>query len=128
MEAIGYFRQRPGAERNEALATLPESEAGFFAYCETQGFQPVATFIDGMSANGDFERGYGQLCDFLRQPGRGFTTVVVSTIEDLAERPTEAVRRLVELEYLGAKVLVTEAEDLERMEGAVAAWKARRRH
>jgi len=126
MDAIGYFRQHPGQERNEAILTLPEAESSFFRYCEAQGFQPVASFIDGTSASTDGERGYAQLCEYLHQPGRGFTTVVLPRIEDLAGRPTELLRRLLELEYLGARVVAMEEPATDPLEAAVAVWRERR--
>lgn len=128
MDAIGYFRQRPGLDRNEALPTLPESESGFFQYCEGQGFQPVASFIDGGSAPvADGERGYTQLCEYLRQPGRGFTAVVIPRLEDLSERPAELLRRVLELEFLGARIVAMEG-DADPLEGTVSAWRQRKGH
>lgn len=128
MDAIGYFRQRPGLDRNETLPTLPESESGFFHYCEEQGFQPVASFIDGSSPSPDGERGYFQLCEYLRQPGRGFTAVVIPRLEDLSERPAELLRRVLELEFLGARLVAMEGADADPLEGTVSAWRQRKGH
>ena len=106
MEAIGYFRLPE--ETDETSPSVQEQEQSFFQFCQQQGFQPVATFFDPVESGKALQRGYGQLTDFLRQPGRGFCVVALSRVEELAAQPKDMVRRLLELEYLGAQLVFTE--------------------
>lgn len=126
MEAVGYFRDDTGQAVNEALLSLEEQEAAFFAFCKDQGFRPLATFIDTQSAGPEGRRGYRQLSEYLQQPGRGFTVVVLPALAALAPGPKETVRRLLELEYLGARVVATEDAGGDLLEEALAFWRQRR--
>ena len=120
MEAIGYFRLQTDPSRDETLPTLQEQEAAFFQFCEAQGFQPVATFIDPETPGQNRQRGYSQLTEYLRQPGRGFAVVVLSRLEELAKDSRDVLRRLLELEYLGTQLVFTEGPQEAPLEQALA--------
>lgn len=125
MEAIGYFRLQAQTNRDETLPTLQEQEAAFFQFCEAQGFQPVATFIDLETPGQNKQRGYSQLTEYLRQPGRGFTVVVLSRLEELAKDSRDVLRRLLELECLGAQLVFTEGPQEAPLEQGLALWRKR---
>ncbi|MBI2887471.1 MAG: recombinase family protein [Chloroflexi bacterium] len=126
MDAIGYFRVDSARGKNEALPSVEEQEVGFLRFCERQGFQPAATFFDGPSTARGSGRGYRQLVEYLRQPDRGFTVVVVGLVPDLAREPRETVRRLLELEYLGARVVAAEPVAEDPLEEALESWRRQR--
>ena len=124
MDAIGYFRLP--AERDETSPSVEEQELAFFQFCREQGFHPVASFFDSAESGRAPQRGYTQLTDFLRQPGRGFSVVVLSRVEEVAAQPKDMVRRLLELEDLGAQLVFTEPIPDQPVEYALALWQRMR--
>jgi len=124
MEAIGYFLQHTG-RKNEALTSLAEQQLAYARLCEEQGFQSVATFTDYQGGSHS-RRGYRRLVDYLQQPGRGFTLVALSLIQELAAGPRDAARRLLDLEDLGARVMALDHPAPEPLDEALAQWRVLR--
>ncbi len=121
MEAIGYFLQHAG-RKNETLPSLAEQQNAYARLCESQGFQPVATFTDYQGGSHS-RRGYRRLVDYLQQPGRGFTMVALSLAQELAAGAKDAARRFLELDELGAKVVALDQEGVEPLDEALAQWR-----
>lgn len=97
MRAIGYFRET----KDRSLAG--QSEA-FLAFCEKNGFEAAATFLDTKS-DPDL-LGFRQLMDFVRQQeGQGFLLVVVPQFMTLGASPVEAARRYFQLSSLGVQIV-----------------------
>lgn len=100
MRALGYFRAEDGP------ANLRKLEQAFLDYCDTHLHQPIASF--GETGDDDPLSGYRGLLDHMRTTGGGFL-VVVPNAAHLGPDVESVVRKLVELEGLGAKV--TSADD-----------------
>jgi DNA invertase Pin-like site-specific DNA recombinase len=105
VKAIGYFRETPGQGATKALA---EQNKTFLELCQEQGYEVVASFVDGISADDDGRPGFRQLVEFLRRPEKGFVVVVVPSVEILGRDLREAARSWFQLESLGAQVLLME--------------------
>ncbi len=104
MRAVGYFRETKG-KKGQSLA---DQSRAFLEFCRQNGYEAAAAFLDG--AAGDGERpGYRQLIDFLKQrTDRGFTVVLVPSVEGLGDDLREVTRRYFQLASLGAKVMCLE--------------------
>ncbi len=104
MRAVGYFRE--GSQQ-----TLAQQSQQFLAYCQKNGFEASATFLDA-SAVGPI--GFGQLLAYIRQHSDGgFLVVVVPTVEGLGEGMTEAARHYFQLSSLGVPVVsIGNADDV----------------
>lgn len=126
MDAVGYLRLNQNAAADESVPTLAEQESAFLRFCEAQGFQPAGAYIDPEADGPSGQRGYLQLLDFLNAPGKRFLMVAVSRPQELAGDPREGVRRLLELEYLGAQVAWTLDGDTPPVEAFLALWRERR--
>ena len=106
MRALGYFRL--GTE--SALAGEPplmELERSFLRFCQEQGYQPVATFIEMESPDQRGQPEYRRLLDYIREQGKGFQVVIVRDLDQLGAGLEEALHHLLELEQLGSKVMCT---------------------
>src|SRR5437867_1905899 len=110
MRAIGYFR-----EGRDSLARQSEQ---FLAFCQQNGFEAAATFLDAAAGSS----GFIQLMAFIRQPSEGgFTVVVVPSLEGLGGSATEAFRRYYQLISLGASVVALENGE-EISDALIAVW------
>jgi site-specific DNA recombinase len=84
---------------------LANQSQQFLAFCQDNGFDAVATFLDTPSASAG--AGFSQLLAYVRQQteGAGFTVVVVPTVQGLGDGMTEVARRFFQLSSLGIPVL-----------------------
>ncbi len=102
MKAVGYFRESPGQEAK----ALAEQNRAFLEFCQQQGYEVVASFVDGINAGDDGRPGFRQLVEFLRRPEKGFVVVVVPSVENLGRDLREAARSWFQLESLGAQIIL----------------------
>lgn len=107
MKAVGYFRETAGRGATKALA---DQNKAFLELCQEQGYEVVASFVDGISADDDGRPGFRQLVEFLRRPEKGFVVVVVPSVQSLGRDLREAARSWFQLESLGAQVLLMEGK------------------
>src|SRR5574341_824917 len=117
MRALGYFRET----KRQTLADQSES---FLGFCRRNGYDAVATFLDG---RGDTDQpGFRQMIEFIRQQGaHGFLLIVVPSFIHLGESPTEAARRYFQLTSLGISIVAMDrGEDLGA--GLIGIWSRRR--
>lgn len=102
MRAAGYFREPlPGGPEGETLAS--QSQA-FLDYCQRQGYEVAATFVDLPSADEQSRVGFRQLVEFLRRPDKGFVVVVASSPQSLGNDLRQAARSYFQLDSLGAQL------------------------
>lgn len=121
MQAVGYFRE---ASRDKSTGrTLTEHNNNFLAYCEREGLDVAATFLDTGNGQDLNPPGLRQLLDFLQKPDRGFITVVVPTLQHLGSDLTTAAATLFRLDALGANVVTLDADDV--IESLLHAWQSR---
>jgi site-specific DNA recombinase len=114
MRAVGYFRE----SANQPLAHQSQQ---FLAFCQKNGFEAAATFLDpGLVPQG--YTGFIQLLSFIRSQGdTGFMVVVVPTVEGLGDGMTEVARRYFQLSALGVPVIAIDRDD-DVAELLVAIW------
>ncbi|HUF53982.1 MAG TPA: recombinase family protein [Dehalococcoidia bacterium] len=97
MRAIGYFRE-------SKRRTLAEQSEAFIAFCNENGYEAAATFLD--SDRNAENPGFRQLLDFARQQGaQGFLMVVVPDLGTLGDGPTDAARRYFQLSSLNLPII-----------------------
>ncbi|MCH8205749.1 MAG: recombinase family protein [Chloroflexi bacterium] len=112
MRALGYFRAEDGPSHSRDL------EQAFLDYCDTHLHQPVATFGDvGADDSGPLPE-YQRMLDRMRDSGGGFL-VVVPDAGHLGSDVESVVRKLVELEGLGAKVTCADDDLPDPLQGAL---------
>jgi site-specific DNA recombinase len=97
MRAVGYFRNGRG------LSLVEQSES-FLEFCNSNGFEAAATFLDtGLQSE---PQGFRQMLDFVRlQSDHGFLVIAVSGLMSLGGGATEAVRRYYQLASLGVPII-----------------------
>jgi site-specific DNA recombinase len=117
VKAVGYFREVP-AGKGQPLAA---QSAAFLDFCQQQGYEAVATFVDSVSADDRGPTGFRQLAEFLREPDKGFIVVVVPCLEGLGESLRDAARRYFQIESLGAQIAFTDGTK-DAAEQLLAAW------
>lgn len=103
MRAIGYFSERALQEDEAAPASLSEQNDRFLHYCEEQGYEPAAAFLDPAGASD--RPGFQQLLQFLDEPEKGFVTVVVSSLRHLGPTRLAAARSYFQLTSKAAQVV-----------------------
>ncbi len=118
MKAVGYFRETAGRGATKALA---DQNKAFLELCQEQGYEVVASFVDGISADDDGRPGFRQLVEFLRRPEKGFVVVVVPSVQSLGRDLREAARSWFQLESLGAQVLLMEGK-VDPTESLLTEW------
>ncbi len=109
MQAVGYFRE-DSRERHTGRS-LSELNRAFLDFCEQQGFEVAATFLDTGTVDEPSPPGLRQLTDFLRRPERGFTVVVVPALSHLGRDLTNVAGALFRIEALGAQVMTLDRAD-----------------
>ena len=124
MRAVGYFSEFPGRRADAPRgASLSQQNDDFLAYCDANGYEPAAAFLD---PSGDGERpGLRQLLKYLSRPEKGFLVVVAASFERLGAGATEAARAYFQITASGARVISMEegALDEARM---LKLWSAQR--
>jgi hypothetical protein len=116
MRAIGYFRETDGAG-----GSLAEQSQAFLEFCQANGYEAAAAFLDAPSDGSDLA-GYHQLVDFLRHQGqRGFLLVAVPGLPTLGDDLPKAARHYFQLISLGVQV-VTMADGSDPAAELVEAW------
>ncbi len=110
MRAIGYLSQ-PGthSSRTEHPAPVQPSlvtqNANFLEYCQCNGFEPTATFLDADTTPGRERPGLRQLLRHLNEEARGFTFVIVQNFSNLGHDATHAVRTVLQLRARGVQLV-----------------------
>ena len=110
MRAIGYLSQ-PGthSSRTEHHAPVQPSlvtqNANFLEYCQCNGFEPTATFLDADTTPGRERPGLRQLLRHLNEEARGFTFVIVQNFSNLGHDATHAVRTVLQLRARGVQLV-----------------------
>ncbi len=113
MRAIGYFREA----KRQSLAEQSES---FLEFCRLNGYEAVATFLDGKG--GTDRPGFRQMLEFVKQQGeRGFLLIVIPSFVSLGEALTEAARRYFQLINLGIPIMAIDRSD-EISRGLIEIW------
>jgi len=118
MRAIGYFRQAGAGARADALGRQNRS---FLDYCEEQGYEVAATFSEESKDGGS--HAFFQMIDYLKRPEKGFIVVVLPSAKTLADEPTTAAARFLQIERLGAQVRLIENDVKgDAIEAMIASW------
>ena len=117
MRAIGYLSlpndqlTRLDRDADSAVAGRPlmpsliDQNASFLEYCQRNGFEPTATFLDSESSRGRERPGLAQLLRHLNEPERGFTLVVTQSFANLGHDATQAVRTVLQLRARGVQLI-----------------------
>ena len=87
------------------MPSLVEQHANFLDYCERNGFEPTATFLDAQPSPGRERHGLSQLLRHLSDPSRGFTFVVAQSFANFGHDATEAVRTVLQLRSRGVQLI-----------------------
>jgi hypothetical protein len=88
---------------------LAQQSQPFLGFCQRNGFEAAATFLD-VSSNGGGS-GFRQMLEFVRQQAGGFLVIVVPNMDSLGEGPTEVARRYFQLSTLGVSILSIDSGD-----------------
>lgn len=117
MNAIGYFRQSSGHQSE----SLGRQNRRFLDYCESHGYEVTATFSE--DSQSDSDRAFDQMINFLSRPEKGFIIAVVPSTRTLADNPTLAVARCLQIERHGAQVqFIDEDARGDAMSAILADW------
>lgn len=120
MNAVGYFAE--GSRRNGAKRSIGDQNRAFLDFCNRQGYEVVATFLDTERESGD--SGFQQMLSFLRRADRGFTVVAVDGLGVLGGELGRAAMKLLAIEATGVSaVSAHNGRDLAR--DLVDAWAER---
>jgi len=125
MRAIGYFRVTSDGAGRVLPSLLEEQEQGFSRFCQERGYEPVTSFVEVDSAGKVSNTQYQQMLSYIRKQGDGLI-VVVKSLGHLHPDPQEMVRRLLDLDDLGTKVVSTDDEFTDPLAAALHAWSAYR--
>lgn len=112
MRALGYFRAEDGPGHRQDL------EQAFLDYCDVNLHQPVATYGDAGTDDGGPLLEYRRMLDRMRDSGGGFL-IVVPDAGHLGSDVESVVRKLVELDDLGAKVISADADHPDPLQWAL---------
>ncbi len=116
MQAIAYFSISNDSYEKDCLSHLQES---FLEFCQRLGHNAVATFSD--SADGDNRAQYDEMLKFLRESSREFL-LVLSHPSSLGSDPESCVRKILELDSLGAKVTCMDDDTPDPLQQIVRYW------
>ena len=117
MKAIGYFAVHDRADRDDMLLGQQET---FSSYCQRHGHQPLVTFVEYNLEGNGFPR-YQDMLDYLKQSSSEFL-VVVEGAEHLGDTLESSVRRVLELDALGAKVVCSDGDLPDPLQQALGHW------
>lgn len=102
MNAVGYFVE--GARRNGGKRAIGDQNRGFLEFCQRQGYEVAATFLDTEGQELE-ETGFRQMLSFLQRADRGFTVVVVDSLGALGGDLGRAAMKLLTIENTGVSVV-----------------------
>ena len=110
MRAIGYLSQPSvRSARTDVAAEIQTSlvaqNANFLEYCQSNGFEPTATFLDADTSPDRERPGLRQLLRHLNEEARGFTFVIVQNFSNLGHDATQAVRSVLQLRARGVQLV-----------------------
>ena len=118
MKAIGYFAVQDRAQGETLL--LGQQEA-FSSYCNRHAHQPVVTFAEYDLDGGDARPRYRDMLDYLRQSDSEFLVIIAGT-QHLGDTLESSVRRVLELDTLGAKVICSDDDLPDPLQQALKYW------
>jgi DNA invertase Pin-like site-specific DNA recombinase len=103
MRAIGYLTEYgPPGE----AATLAAQNDAFLRFCDANGYQPAAAFLDPLDGADASDRpGLRQLLHYLDAPEKGFIAVVVAAFARLGPERAAAARTYFQIVASGAQVI-----------------------
>lgn len=122
MITIGYFQ---ATEDSAGSASLTEQQESFERFCQERGCQPAERFADVDPTDYLSESAYQRMLSYIRRDGQD-ATVVVNSLGQLHPDLNELVRRLIELDTLGAQVISMNEETGSPLETALNVWSSRR--
>ena len=105
MRAIGYLTEYGPAGDSGTLAAQNDA---FLRYCEANGYQPAAAFLDpvpGAGAGASDRPGLRQLLDYLDAPDKGFIAVIVTAFARLGPERAAAARTYFQISASGAQII-----------------------
>lgn len=121
MKAIGYFSVQ---DRAQEEATLLGQQEAFSSYCQRHGHQPIVTFVEYDLDSGGRPR-YRDLLDYLKQSDSEFLVIIAGS-QRLGDTLESSVRRVLELDTLGAKVICNGDDLPDPLQQAIKHWKGMR--
>jgi site-specific DNA recombinase len=117
MKAIGYFTVQDGAQGDTMLL---EQQEAFSSYCQNHGHQPLATFVE-YDLDGMGRPKYRDMLDYLKGSRSEFL-VIVAGAQHLGDTLVSSVRRVLELDVLGAKVICSDYDFPDPLQQALIHW------
>lgn len=118
MKAVGYFREGVGGR-----GSFAEQNRAFLEFCEREGYEVSATFLDQADTTGE-QPGFRQLLAYLQRPDKGFVVVVVPSLTSLGGDLREAARSFFQIDSLGAQVVLLDGGQ-DATDRLLAAWNNR---
>jgi site-specific DNA recombinase len=119
VQAIGYFSG--SARRNGKKRSIGDQNRAFLDFCQRSAYEVVATFADPDESS---DAGFQQLLEYLQRADKAFTVVVVDSLSTLGPDLGAAALRLLELEQLGATILLA-ANGADAFKSLVDTWAER---
>ena len=116
MQAIAYFSINNDSGEKDDLSHL---QGAFLEFCERFGHNAVATFSDSEAAGHGAK--YDEMLKFLRESSREFL-LVLSHPSSLGSDPASCVRKILELDSLGAKVACMDDDTPDPLQSIVRYW------
>lgn len=117
MKAIGYFAV---PDRAHGDAVLLGQQEVFSDYCQRHGHQTLVTFVE-YDLDGFGRPRYQDMLDYLRQSDSEFL-IIVPGAQHLGETLESSVRRVLELDTLGAKVICSDDGFPDPLQQALSHW------
>ena len=117
MKVIGYFTAQKEASEEAHL------RHSFSGYCNRNGHQSVETFVE--NGAGDSGRpAYGSMLDYVKESGSEFL-IVTAGPQHFGDSLEASVRRMLELEALGCKVVCDDEDMPDPYQQALKRWRGR---
>lgn len=117
MKAIGYFAE--GRDDREEADLLDS----FSGYCNRKGHQPVETFVEPETGDGKRPK-FGDMLDFVTESGAEFL-VVTAGPHHFGTTLESSVRRMLELEALGCRVVCDDEDMPDPFQQALGRWRGK---
>ena len=105
-------------------ATLVSQQKAFSVYCKKNGHQPTLTFEEHSYDSSECPR-YGEMLDYLKQSRSQFMVVIAGS-QHLGDSLESSVRRILELDSLGAKVVCSDDHLPDPLQHAIKQWQGTR--